>query len=526
MPASPPDATATATEDAAAGARGTDAKPRFRAPLLADGDAARVARVRADDRAGDAVDPNELARRLRAPAPCVLARSRLISSGVRTRQLRGKWSWSYLASAGGDAGDFAVRVSDGARNRFVYAAGMERRNQFGSFYYVKEFETKAMRASLREFCQMAASWKQRLPHLDATVMLGGAALARERRAAAAADAGADVDAGDNEAQPSRDTSTQQQQVRWKPPVASPRVGGGPLRADLEEGVDWAAMSQLLAAAGFGGVERVRLCCGVHNSLRPCRYEEEETFLLQVHGRQRVLLFPPAASFDGLYPYPAHHPYDKHAMVDLEQIDEVRFPKAGSLASGTVAILEPGDVLYVPAFWWAHAQLLERENAWLHVTTGTGARVRAPGAEELHASRMVEERVVELEGQQASKAFLEMVAVASEAHHVDMGTVRGVQQIQLATQVRDELDSQCGRGAWARVLPRIVEGRLERTPWLDASIENPLLLADRPFFVPDTRTEEQILFPELYRHAETGGKINKNAAAPAPKEYFRDDAVDW
>jgi hypothetical protein len=41
---------------------------------------------------------------LRAPAPCVLARSRLISSGVRTRQLRGKWSWSYLASAGGDAG--------------------------------------------------------------------------------------------------------------------------------------------------------------------------------------------------------------------------------------------------------------------------------------------------------------------------------------------------------------------------------------------------------------------------------------
>ena len=93
-------------------------------------------------------------------------------------------------------------------------------------------------------------------------------------------------------------------------------------------------------------------------------------------------------------------------------------------------------------------------------------------------------------------------------------------------MRDELDSQCGRGAWARVLPRIVEGRLERTPWLDASIENPLLLADRPFFVPDTRTEEQILFPELYRHAETGGKINKNAAAPAPKEYFRDDAVDW
>ena len=180
---------------------------------------------------------------------------------------------------------------------------------------------------------------------------------------------------------------------------------------------------------------------------------------------------------------------------------------------------------------------------------------------MSAARAAEERVEALEGQAASKAFLERVAAGDEASHFDTRSVRGVQRIQLATQVRDEVDAQCGRGAWATMLPQIVEGRLERTPWLDSSITNPLLIADKvrvarateaprtcsractthardhrpietqtdtplrdmhralksmpqPYYVPDTRTEEQLRFPELYAHSVRVQPHHKPVASDA------------
>ena len=55
------------------------------------------------------------------------------------------------------------------------------------------------------------------------------------------------------------------------------------------------------------------------------------------------------AFNGLAPYPVHHAYDGHAMVDIEQPDLQMWPDATQLA-GRVVILAPGDVLFVPRFW--------------------------------------------------------------------------------------------------------------------------------------------------------------------------------
>jgi len=46
-------------------------------------------------------------------------------------------------------------------------------------------------------------------------------------------------------------------------------------------------------------------------------------------------------------------------------------------------------------------------------------------------------------------------------------------------------------------------RLEKTPWLDASITNPLLIADKAYYEKDTRDEIQIRFPELFSHLKDG-----------------------
>ena len=72
--------------------------------------------------------------------------------------------------------------------------------------------------------------------------------------------------------------------------------------------------------------------------------------MQVTGRQRVLLLSPQQAFAGLYPYPVHHTYDTYSMVDLEALDPGLWPKFGQVR-GRTAILQPGDVLFVPQYWW-------------------------------------------------------------------------------------------------------------------------------------------------------------------------------
>lgn len=71
---------------------------------------------------------------------------------------------------------------------------------------------------------------------------------------------------------------------------------------------------------------------------------------QVTGCQRILLIPPDQAFDGMYPYPVHHPYDTYSMVDLEKPDVGQWPHNAKV-KGLCCILKPGDVLYLPAYWY-------------------------------------------------------------------------------------------------------------------------------------------------------------------------------
>lgn len=71
---------------------------------------------------------------------------------------------------------------------------------------------------------------------------------------------------------------------------------------------------------------------------------------QVTGCQRILLFPPNQAFHGMYPYPVHHPCDTYSMVDLENPDVGQWPH-NIHAKGLRCIVKPGDVLYLPAYWY-------------------------------------------------------------------------------------------------------------------------------------------------------------------------------
>eukprot|EP00958_Prasinococcus_capsulatus_P013654 scaffold1411_cov396-Prasinococcus_capsulatus_cf.AAC.12 len=170
--------------------------------------------------------------------------------------------------------------------------------------------------------------------------------------------------------------------------------------------------------------RVKVC-GTRDGLQPCAYELSEQLLFQLHGRRRVLVVDPAYTFRGVYPYPADHPLDRQSMVDWDKVDLVRFPKCTDVR-GRVVVLGPGEMLYLPQFFWAHVQNLEETCIALHVVLGSGSRTRrhrSPSSAELATSRLLEQRVVEKEGQKDAKRFLEAVAVGEESELIDTSSLK-------------------------------------------------------------------------------------------------------
>lgn len=128
------------------------------------------------------------------------------------------------------------------------------------------------------------------------------------------------------------------------------TGGAGGAGAAGQSIDWEWLEGLQSAQRFGPVLRVELEAGSAGGLLPAAYECADRLVAQVAGRRRVLLLPPGQAFDGLYPYPTHHPYDRYSMVDFEAPDAGLWPEFGGGVRGLAAVLAPGDVLYVPAFW--------------------------------------------------------------------------------------------------------------------------------------------------------------------------------
>jgi len=96
--------------------------------------------------------------------------------------------------------------------------------------------------------------------------------------------------------------------------------------------------------------------GGRNTRSVCHYHPAgEAILCQVVGRKRVLLFSPhGKEFHRLYPF--------HWYSGVFSYSQVKFPRDGSwpdvesyprLAEShpVEAVLDPGDMLYIPIHWW-------------------------------------------------------------------------------------------------------------------------------------------------------------------------------
>lgn len=142
-------------------------------------------------------------------------------------------------------------------------------------------------------------------------------------------------------------------------IAGERPGGPrhyvmqqPLAALLPALVDDLRTEELPAAVDPRGAH---LWFGGPAIVTPLHYDPVHNFYVQLYGRKRMLLAAPD-ELAGLYPADFAGDCPHISRVDPEHPDLDAHP---ALADVTLwrADLEPGDVLYLPAFWWHHVRSL-------------------------------------------------------------------------------------------------------------------------------------------------------------------------
>jgi len=90
------------------------------------------------------------------------------------------------------------------------------------------------------------------------------------------------------------------------------------------------------------------------------YDKSHNFLTQIMGRKRVLLWPPHMG-PLLYPFPHSHPSYHQSAVNFEEPDLLKFPDFDS-ARALEVMMEPGDCLYIPPYWWHRIETLSPQHA--------------------------------------------------------------------------------------------------------------------------------------------------------------------
>lgn len=151
-----------------------------------------------------------------------------------------------------------------------------------------------------------------------------------------------------------------------------------------------------------------LLCGPQGAVTPLHFDEQQNMFAQLWGQKRVRLFPPDA-FPRLYPFPMGHPCDRQSQVKLPETpgsleleteeDRRRFPGFALLGaaeqhSEVYTDLNPGEVLYVPQYWWHQMEALTDNTSlswWYKDTTKASRAVTVDG----EGKHKVDEAVVNL-----------------------------------------------------------------------------------------------------------------------------------
>nr|XP_023026395.1 hypoxia-inducible factor 1-alpha inhibitor-like [Leptinotarsa decemlineata] len=117
--------------------------------------------------------------------------------------------------------------------------------------------------------------------------------------------------------------------------------------------DWRFAGEIRQKNNWGELTSNVLFISMEGNVTPCHYDEQQNLFAQIQGYKRCILFPPN-QFECLYPHPVYHPHDRQSMVDFDKPDYSKYPKFKDV-KGCETVIGPGDVLYIPIYWWHHVE---------------------------------------------------------------------------------------------------------------------------------------------------------------------------
>ena len=423
----------------------------------------------------------------------------ILASSPFAEKLVSRWSFHYLSKAFPESQRQGTVEENGEERRTTPASrlniscSMDKNNRFysldaskniyGSFYHVREPENVSLEnvTSFSDFYDCVCNWSHKHVCLETLLMM----------------------------RPPKSVVQDNYRAIMTPETMPDMVVMASenaqtcLRKDLMNLLDWKWLFQYLRSQNFGSVKDMRLHCGTRNGLHPCKYQEQDQLIMQIKGRTRLLIISPKFAFQGLYPYPVHHPYDKYSMVDFEFSEEENsrlWPLFREHVRGLECTLEPGDTLYVPQYFFLHKQDLDKEVIALQISLSQGKRIRSEDVIPLQISRLLEERVSEVESIRDVHHWLNVIARGEESDWIDTGTVKGHRRIKLVESVHQEVECNLGKRILSDFLKSMVDRRLMPTPWLNKKeFREPLYLTDKPFTLQDTRTELEKKYPEFFSY---------------------------
>jgi hypothetical protein len=99
---------------------------------------------------------------------------------------------------------------------------------------------------------------------------------------------------------------------------------------------------------------INLWFGPANNITRLHYDVPNNFLVHLYGRKRITLFAPQ---DTARLYPFRTKAYNMSQTDIDKPDFERFPKLAE-AQPYEAEIGPGDMLYIPPYWWHQVYSLE------------------------------------------------------------------------------------------------------------------------------------------------------------------------
>jgi ribosomal protein L16 Arg81 hydroxylase len=114
--------------------------------------------------------------------------------------------------------------------------------------------------------------------------------------------------------------------------------------------------------------------GSTGNITKAHYDMHDNINVQLRGRKEIILFP-STQLDELYPRSAWEYMSNFSRVEIAKPDLSRYPRF-SQATPLRAILEPGDFIYIPIYWWHQFYTLEASlnvNFWWRARAGQALR---------------------------------------------------------------------------------------------------------------------------------------------------------